>query len=55
MNNPKTTKIVPVKNTRRKYPASVRRPVKVPMKKRRKICMVPIQEIVEGWALREVA
>jgi hypothetical protein len=54
MNKPSTPKIDPVKKTRRKYPASVRRPVKVPMKKRRKICTVPIQETVEGVWWREV-
>jgi hypothetical protein len=54
MNSPTTPRIEPVKKTMRKYPASVRRPVKAPMKKRRKICMVPIQEIVEGGSWREV-
>jgi hypothetical protein len=54
MNSPTTPRIEPVKKTMRKYPASVRRPVKAPMKKRRKICMVPIQEIVEGESWREV-
>jgi hypothetical protein len=54
MNSPNTLRIEPVKKTARKYPASVRRPVKVPMKNRRKICTVPIQDMVDGDSWREI-
>ena len=54
MKVPKTHLTVPAIITGRKYPASVRRPVKVPMKKRRKTCIDPIQEMTDGSLLSAV-
>ena len=45
---PRSCRIVPAINVGRKYPASVARPDRVPMKKRRKICTEPTQEISDG-------
>lgn len=45
MKRPSTARKDPVQNTERKYPASVRRPVKVPMKKRRKTWIDPTQDM----------
>lgn len=48
VNVPVTVRIAPEIDSGRKNPASVRRPVKVPMKKRRKTLMDPIQEMSDG-------
>lgn len=45
---PRMVKTVPARSTGRKKPASVKRPVKVPMKKVRKIWIEPIQLMSEG-------
>jgi hypothetical protein len=44
----------PVRKTRRKYPASVNRPVNVPMKKRRKTWIEPTHEMSDGDLLSAV-
>lgn len=50
---PRIWKAAPGMYTHRKRPASSARPLKVPMKKRRKICTLPIQEMVEGDTPRD--
>jgi hypothetical protein len=52
MKTPKTAMKDPIRNTGRKYPASVNRPVKVPMKKSRNTCMDPTQDMSLGGRLR---
>ena len=47
MKSPKTPRNEPMRNTGRKWPASVRRPVRVPTKKRRKTWTEPTQEMSE--------
>jgi hypothetical protein len=54
MNRPRTPRREPMMKTGRKYPASLRRPEKVPTKKRQNIWTEPIQEISEGARLRAV-
>lgn len=49
---PATTSTEPVAKRGRKNPASVKRPVKVPMKKSRKISNEPIQEMSDGARFR---
>ena len=45
---PMSKKTVPAMYTGRKRPASVARPVKVPIPKSKNTCIEPIQEIVDG-------
>jgi hypothetical protein len=54
MKTPKTPAKEPKRKTGRKEPASVSLPVKVPMKKRRKIWKEPIQDMSEGGRPRAV-
>jgi hypothetical protein len=54
MKRPIVPKSDPTMNTGRKYPASVKRPDRVPMKKRQKIWTEPIQEMSEGARFRVV-
>lgn len=54
VNMPSVTNKVPRSSMGRKKPASVIRPVKVPMKKVRKICRDPIHEMSDGGRSRSV-
>ena len=53
MKIPISWSVVPMRNRSRKWPASVRRPLNVPMKKRRKTWIDPTQEMSEGgrWSV----
>jgi hypothetical protein len=54
MITPRTATKEPMEKTKWKYPASVRRPVKVPTKNRRKTCVEPIQATSEAERLNAV-
>lgn len=55
VNIPSICSAEPVRKICRKYPASVARPVKVPVKKSRNTWMEPIHDISEGGCSRAVA
>jgi hypothetical protein len=48
MKTPTRRMMAPAAQTTLKYPASVARPENVPIKKRRKICTLPTQDIADG-------